>query len=88
MEEQKIMEHEPVVDEYRVSDVDKRLSMFLYYRELREEFAHIEERISNVLVTPRYQSWLRRLIPLLRSSCPPSIEYDFEKPHISSGAAK
>jgi hypothetical protein len=61
-EERKIMERELVVDEYRSSDADKRLALFLHYRDLRGEFALIEERISNGLQPPRYQSWLKRLI--------------------------
>jgi len=59
------MEHEQVVDEYQNSDADKRLVLFLYYRDLREEFVLTEERISNGLKPPRYQSWLRRLTPFL-----------------------
>jgi len=57
------MERELVVDDYRSSDADKRLALFLHYRDLRGEFVLIEERISNGLQPPRYQSWLKRLIP-------------------------
>jgi len=59
------MAHELVVDEYRDGDVDKRLVLFLFYRDLREEFSLIEEHISNGLRPQRYLSWLRRLIPVL-----------------------
>ena len=58
------MEHELVVDEYQAGDVDKRLALFLYYRYLRDEFVLMEERITNGEEPPRYQSWLRRLIPV------------------------
>jgi len=61
------MEHEPVVDEYRSSDVDKRLVLFLYYHDLREEFVLMEERISNGIKPLRLQSWIRRLIPFYRT---------------------
>jgi hypothetical protein len=59
------MEQKLVVDEYRASDADRRLALFLHYRELREEFTLIEERILNGLRPPLYQLWLRRLIPIL-----------------------
>jgi hypothetical protein len=36
------MKHEQLVDQYRVSDINKRLVMFLYYRDLRPKFTPIE----------------------------------------------
>lgn len=58
------MEHELIVEIYRAGNADKRLALFFYYRELREEFALLEERILDGLKPPLYQSWLRRLIPI------------------------
>ncbi len=37
------MEREQVLCEYRQADADKRLSLFLSYRELREEFSDIDQ---------------------------------------------
>jgi hypothetical protein len=38
------MNNEEILSEYLKSDEDKRMSMFLYYRELRDDFAGIDER--------------------------------------------
>ncbi len=43
------MEHNLVVDGYRAGDADRRLALFLYYRDLREEFILVEEQLSNRL---------------------------------------
>ena len=37
------MNTDQVLDEYRKGNADKRMSLFLYHRELRDEFACIEE---------------------------------------------
>jgi len=37
------MESDQVLDEYRNGDADKRMSLFLYYRDLRDEFNRIEQ---------------------------------------------
>ncbi len=37
------MDINQVLDAYRSGDEDKRLSLFLGYRELREEFSRIEQ---------------------------------------------
>lgn len=37
------MEIERILDDYRNGDEDKRLSLFLTYRELRDEFAVIDQ---------------------------------------------
>ena len=37
------MKVDQVLDEYRMGNADKRMSLFLYYRELRDEFSCIEQ---------------------------------------------
>jgi hypothetical protein len=37
------MKIDQVLDEYRQGDPDKRLSLFLYHRDLRDEFSCIEQ---------------------------------------------
>jgi len=37
------MNIDQVLDEYRQGDADKRMSLFLYYRELRNAFTSIEQ---------------------------------------------
>ncbi len=37
------MDIDMILDEYRMSDPDKRMSLFLYHRELRDEFTCIEQ---------------------------------------------
>jgi hypothetical protein len=37
------MNNDQVLDEYRQGDADKRMSLFLYYRELRDAFTSIEQ---------------------------------------------
>ena len=37
------MKIDQVLDEYRQGDADKRMSLFLYYRELRVAFTRIEQ---------------------------------------------
>ena len=37
------MDRDRILDEYRNGDQDKRMSLFLYYRELREEFNDVEQ---------------------------------------------
>lgn len=37
------MDIEQILDAYRSGDTDKRLSLFLGYRELRDEFNRIEQ---------------------------------------------
>ena len=41
------METEKVLEEYRDADDSKRLSLFLAYRELREQFSSIEQESSH-----------------------------------------
>lgn len=41
------MEIEKVLEEYRAGDDSKRLSLFLAYRELREQFSSIEQESSH-----------------------------------------
>ncbi len=37
------MEIEKILDDYRNGDEDKRLSLFLTYRELRDDFTRIDQ---------------------------------------------
>jgi hypothetical protein len=37
------MDIDRVLDEYRQGDADKRMSLFLYHRELRDAFSGIEQ---------------------------------------------
>jgi hypothetical protein len=37
------MDIDRVLDEYRQGDADKRISLFLYHRELRDAFNRIEQ---------------------------------------------
>ena len=37
------MEIDDVLTKYREGDADQRLSLFLTYRELRDEFSHIDD---------------------------------------------
>ncbi len=46
-----------VLNEYRQGDLDKRLCLFLYYRELREEFSRIKEDDADCF--GRQWGWLR-----------------------------
>lgn len=39
------MDREQVLDEYRNGDEGKRLSLFLAYRDLRDDFTRVEEEI-------------------------------------------
>jgi hypothetical protein len=32
-----------ILDEYRLGNTDTRLGLFMYYRELRDEFFHVEQ---------------------------------------------
>lgn len=71
------MKIDQVLEEYRQGDADKRMSLFLYYRDLREEFTRIErddpadlsatDRISGHVEQGMVRKFLVRLRP---RSCP------------------
>jgi hypothetical protein len=42
------MEIEEVLHDYRSGDEDKRLNLFLFYRDLRDEFSRIEQELGAV----------------------------------------
>ncbi len=50
------METDQVLDEYRKGDADKRMSLFLYHRELRDAFDRIEQDDPLGLFTARQAS--------------------------------
>lgn len=56
------MDIEQVLDAYRNGDEDKRLSLFLGYRELRDEFSRIEQDIeaahSFATRGPKWLKWI------------------------------
>jgi hypothetical protein len=60
------MQLERILDEYRTGSADKRLSLFLCYRELREEFACIEQSDSADLFTASFSERHSRLWMLIR----------------------
>jgi hypothetical protein len=67
------MQIDQVLEEYRQGDADKRLSLFLYYRELRDEFACIEQDEPADLSAAYYapepirQSMVKKVLFLLRN---------------------
>jgi hypothetical protein len=67
------MKNDQVLEEYQKGDSDKRLSLFLYYRELRDEFSRIELDDSSDLFAaaatsgPMMESMLRKLGVMLRT---------------------
>ena len=71
------MKIDQVLEEYRQGDPDKRLSLFLYYRDLRDEFSCIDQddspaRAESYQKTtgPQRKSVVRRVLFMLRSrSC-------------------
>ena len=74
------MKIDQVLDEYRQGDPDKRLSLFLYHRELRDEFSCIEEddrpALSEVRQTsePLRQSMIQKgPLPVSEPVLPPEV---------------
>lgn len=70
------MKVDQVIDEYRKGNADKQMSMFLYYRELRDEFACIEQDDTEVhpeacqTSEPLRKSMVQRVLFMLRTrSC-------------------
>jgi hypothetical protein len=53
------MNIEKALDEYRNGDDSKRLSLFLAYRELRDQFSSIEQESSHEDFTIRFP-WSRK----------------------------
>lgn len=67
------MQIEHILDDYRTGSVDKRMSLFLCYRELRDEFARIEQSDPSDMFAESFaekHGRLRRLIRLLRERFP------------------
>jgi len=70
------MKIDEVLDEYRQGDAEQRMSMFLYHRELRDEFACIEQddpadlSMADRTAEPIRQSMVRKVLFMLRDrSC-------------------
>jgi hypothetical protein len=58
-----IMDIEGVLDAYRNGDEDKRISLFLTYRDLRDEFSRIEQEFEVVQSpVPGGLTWLKWII--------------------------
>ncbi|HWR73513.1 MAG TPA: hypothetical protein VN604_10105 [Nitrospirota bacterium] len=65
------MQIERILDDYRAGSADKRMSLFLHYRELRDEFASIEQSDPADIVTASLaerHGRLQRLIRLVRET--------------------
>jgi hypothetical protein len=57
------MDSEQVLDAYRNGDEDIRLSLFLAYRDLRDEFGRIEQELAAVQSPePGGLTWLKWII--------------------------
>ncbi len=55
-----------ILDAYREGDEDKRLSLFLGYRELRDEFSRIEQERQIVLLPDKgVSTWLKWIAAFL-----------------------
>jgi hypothetical protein len=68
------MQIDQVFDEYWKGDADKRMSLFLYHRELRDEFTRIDhESPVNLpkapLAEPIRYNMVQRMLILLRKGC-------------------
>lgn len=67
------MKTDMVLESYRQGDADKRLSLFLYYRELRDAFTCIEQDDFSDLFAgsrnpePAKESMLQRFLVLFRN---------------------
>ena len=46
--EEKMIDHHPIIEEYRNADLEKRTYLFLSHRSLRDEFLEIDQRKSSV----------------------------------------
>lgn len=60
------MQIERILDDYRAGSADKRMSLFLCYRELRDEFACIEQSDPGDLFSARFAERHGRLWRLFR----------------------
>lgn len=66
------MQIDQVLDEYRKGNADVRISLFLSYRELRDEFARIEEddpadlQDAGFSAEPERRGMVRRVVDMLR----------------------
>jgi hypothetical protein len=67
------MKIDQVLEEYRQGDADKRMSLFLYHRGLREEFISIEQDDPGDLFAgagtsePAKESMVRKFLVMLRT---------------------
>lgn len=60
------MEIEEVLNDYRSGEDDKRLSLFLFYRDLRDEFRRIDRDIAGDHSSKkRGVKWLERIVSCL-----------------------
>ncbi len=55
-----------VLNEYRRGDADKRIAMYLFYREFRDRFSCIEQDDPTELDTLQLESSPRRLLSAMR----------------------
>lgn len=70
------MKIDSILDAYRLGDADKRLSLFLFHRELRDEFSRIEQDDWSAhpetckTTEPVRQSVVQKVLSILRNrSC-------------------
>ncbi len=56
------MDIERVLNDYRNGNEDKRLSLFLYYRELRDEFSRIDRETAADKSPIRGIKWLKQAV--------------------------
>jgi len=68
------MQIDQVFDEYWKGDADKRMSLFLYHRELRDEFTRIDQEspvnlFDALPAEPVRHNMVHRMLILLRNGC-------------------
>ncbi len=57
------MDIEKVLNDYRSGDEDKRLSLFLFYRDLRDEFSSIDRDGEGAQVSKsRGLKWVKQMV--------------------------
>jgi hypothetical protein len=54
-----------VLSEFQQGDADKRLCLFMYYRELRDEFTCIEENYADCFGRSRWRDRIGDIVSLL-----------------------
>ncbi len=61
--EGEVMDIEKVLNDYRSGDEDKRLSLFLFYRDLRDEFSSIDRDGEGAQVSKsRGLKWVKQMV--------------------------